>query len=56
MWTCRAVGGMWEAGGVGDQPHLMMSEFLTVQRAEMDYRAEVDSQREMLEKLHKNMG
>jgi len=56
LWTCRSIGGMWEAGGVGDQPHLLMNEFLTVQRAEMEYQAEVATQREALEKLHRDMG
>ena len=56
LWTCRSIGGMWEDGGVGNQPHLLMNEFLTVQRAEMEYQAEVAAQREALEKLHRDMG
>jgi hypothetical protein len=51
LWTCRAVGGMWEAGGVGDQPHLLMNEFLTVQRVEAEYQAELARNREMLDAL-----
>ena len=53
FWTCRANNAMWEAGGVGDQPHLLMAEFMTCQRAEGEYGEEKQKWEDKLKAMMK---
>lgn len=52
-WTCKAMGGMWEAGGVGDQPHLLAREFMECSRAEWEYEEQKRKLEEQLRAMHK---